>query len=108
MVTRSQHQPSTPVTDSESAEKSVSVTDPRHPLFGRTLPLIKFLNHSRLGRCCQVRVEGDKERMIPLHVTDLAAEQKPLYPLPLDPMSLEQLIKTYLEIYDQLEGSEDE
>lgn len=95
-----QHQHNAPAADSEEAAKTVSVVDPRHPFFGRTFPLLGLTNHTGLGRCCQVLLEGDIVRLIPIEVTDLVPERTPIYPLPVNVASLEDLINTCSEIYD--------
>lgn len=103
-----QHQHNTPIADREEATKTVSVVDPRHPFFGRTFPLLGLTNHTGLGRCCQILQEGDIVRLIPVEATDLVPERKPLYPLPLNLYSLEELINTCSDIYGQLQSGEDE
>lgn len=104
-----QHQHNTPIGDCEEATKTVTVVDPRHPFFGRTFTLLGLTDHAGLGRCCQVPMEGDITRLIPIEVTDLVPERMPMYPLPLNPASLEALVNTCSDIYRPLQqgGHED-
>jgi len=61
-----------------------------------------------LGLCCIVRLPSGFERLLPLAVTNLAAEPPGSYPLALNLPSLEQLITTYQRVMQAREGSEDE
>ena len=80
----------------------VTITDPRHPLFGRTLPLIHVTNRQDLGRCCVIRLQEGIERNVPLEATDHSAEPITIFPLPLDISSMRQLLVTSERILTQL------
>ena len=80
----------------------VTVTDPRHPLFGRTLPLIHVTNRQYLGRCCVIRLQEGIERNVPLEATDHSAEPITIFPLPLSLSSMRQLLATSERVMIQL------
>jgi hypothetical protein len=48
---------------------TVTITDPTHPLYGRTFPLISMTNKQRLGRVCVVWLSPGIERVIPVAST---------------------------------------
>jgi hypothetical protein len=52
------------------AAEVVEVTDPAHPLYGLTFPLIEVANKPQLGRACAVRLTPGVVRLIPLAATD--------------------------------------
>src|SRR5215472_17582813 len=60
---------------------TIEVTDPTHPLYGLTFPLIGVTTKPRLGRVCVVWLYPGVERVIPLTATSLAA------PVPCPPAS---------------------
>jgi hypothetical protein len=51
---------------------TVEVTDPTHPLYGLTFPLIGVTTKPRLGRVCVVWLHPGVERIIPVAATSLA------------------------------------
>jgi hypothetical protein len=59
----------------------VEVTDPTHPLYGLTFPLIGVTTKQRLGRVCVVWLYPGVERVIPVAATSLAGAT-PLPPSP--------------------------
>lgn len=67
----------------------VSIIDPRHPLYGRTFPLIEVVNCRRAQSTCVIDFENGLIRRVPLKVTDK-------YPasleIPTVPISLESLV----------------
>jgi hypothetical protein len=86
----------------------VTVVDPRHPLYGRTLPLIDITNKQYLGRSCVVWIQEGVERIVPLAATDRAPESVTIYPFPLNPFSVRQLVSAYGRIASQItEATED-
>jgi hypothetical protein len=90
-------------------EGSVTVVDPRHPLFNQTFPLIEVTNHLAIGQCCRIWLSCGAERLVPLAATDRAAGPTTIFPLPLDAVSLQQLLQTYGRIMtQQMEAREDE
>src|SRR5262245_28305181 len=59
----------------------VEVTDPTHPLYGLTFPLIGVTTKQRLGRVCVVWLYPGVERVLPVAATSLAGSA-PLPPSP--------------------------
>ncbi len=53
---------------------TVEVTDPTHPLYGLSFPLIGVTVKQRLGRVCLVWLHPGIERAIPVRATNLAGE----------------------------------
>jgi hypothetical protein len=51
---------------------TVEVTDPTHPLYGLTFPLVGITTKQRLGRVCVVWLHPGVERVIPVAATSLA------------------------------------
>ncbi len=93
-----------------SPEEKVTIVDPRHPLFGRTLSLIGITNKQYGGRCCAVKLPEGVSRLIPIEVTDLSLETITIYSLPLSLSSVKQLLATYHRITStkSVEETEDE
>lgn len=81
-----------------STEEHVNIIDPRHPLFGRTLPLVHITNKQNQGRCCVVLLQEGIERIVPLQATDRSSEPIKEFPLPIDLSSVKQLSKVYQRI----------
>ncbi|SRR6266446_10592330 len=73
-------------------EETVRVVDPRHPLFGRTLPFIGVTNSCHRGHCCLVWLRPSVERHVPVSATNLQFDPQTLYPLPISVESLQQLL----------------
>jgi hypothetical protein len=84
-------------------EDSVTITDPRHPLFQRTLPLLGLVNRRDLGPCCIVLVEGMSRQYIPVRVTDRSATPLSAWPLPLDVTSVRELVVTDQRIVGRMD-----
>jgi hypothetical protein len=55
---------------------TVEVTDPTHPLYGLSFPLIGITVKQRLGRVCLVWLHPGIERAIPVSATNLAGEDR--------------------------------
>jgi hypothetical protein len=51
----------------------VTVTDPTHPFFGLSFPLLGITTKQRLGRVCVVALYPGVERVIPIGATSLAS-----------------------------------
>ena len=79
-----------------SPKETVSVVDPRHPLFGRTLPCVGISNSCHRGRCCILWIRPTVERHVPVTATDLEYDPSTLYPLPISLESLQQLLQEFL------------
>src|SRR5215467_6506762 len=76
-------------------EETVTIVDPRHPLFGRTLPCVGIANSSHRGRCCIVWIRPTVERHVPVAATDLEYVAEEMYPLPISVESLQQLLHEF-------------
>jgi|SRR5438132_617544 len=80
---------------------TVEVTDPTHPLYGLTFPLIGVTTKPRLGRVCVVWLYPGVERVIPVAATSLAGPA-PLPPSPcrLSVAGLEALLAVVASLAD--------
>ena len=79
----------------------MTVTDPRHPLYGQTFHLSHIANKQYLGRCCVVWPQEGIERNIPLEATDHSTEPITIFPLPLDLSSVRQLLVAFQRMMSQ-------
>src|SRR5260370_12374363 len=79
-----------------AAQEAITVVDPRHPLFGRTLPCVGISNSCHRGRCCIVWIRPTVERQVPVTATNLEYDPSTLYPLPISLESLQQLLQEFL------------
>ena len=80
----------------------VSIVDPRHPLYGRTFPLLHIKHQRNLILSCVVQVLPDASRLVPVDVTDLAATEPDVFPTPLALSSLHDLMQTFDHILAQV------
>ena len=87
-----------------SPKETVTVVDPRHPLFGRTLPCVGISNSCHRGRCCILWIRPTVERHVPVTATDLEYDPSTLYPLPISLESLQQLLQEFLLVADARNG----
>ncbi|HEY6405935.1 MAG TPA: hypothetical protein VIY29_00565 [Ktedonobacteraceae bacterium] len=85
-------------------EETVTVVDPRHPLFGRTLPCVGIANSSHRGRCCIVWIRPTVERHVPVSATNLEFNPQTHFPLPISVESLRQFLQEYLLVTGGLKG----
>jgi hypothetical protein len=74
---RGQSQQNTPLKRTALPTDTVKVTDPTHPLYGLTFPLIGITTKPRLGRVCVVWLYPGIERIIPFAATSLSATPAP-------------------------------
>ena len=96
-------QQTTPVSKKGCGDEEVTVTDPRHPLYGRTFRLIDITNKQNLERRCIVWLQDDiVERTIPLAATNLANQPVVIPSLPLDEVSVGLLAKVWERIWQGL------
>ena len=84
------NQVTTPIGHRFSPDQTITVLDPRHPLCGRTLPLVALTHHAQLGRCCVVWLRAHVERLIPVQATNWAFDPTDLSPSPLSLAAIEQ------------------
>src|SRR5215468_4276351 len=75
-----QSQQNTPLKFTASPTDTVEVTDPTHPLYGLTFPLVGITTKPRLGRVCVVWLYPGVERSIPFAATSLS--ETPTAPFP--------------------------
>jgi len=72
-----QSQQNTPLKCIASPTDTVKVTDPTHPLYGLTFPLMGITTKPRLGRVCVVWLHPGIERIIPFAATSLSETPAP-------------------------------
>ena len=70
----------------------MTITDPRHPLYGRTFPLLEVRQANRQHVQCVIELDAAIHRVIPLEVTDLGEDPRLISPLPLDILCVRQLL----------------
>src|SRR5205823_5765880 len=80
----------TPIDLIVAPQETITVVDPRHPLFGRTLPCVGISNSCHRGRCCIAWIRRTVERHVPVGATYLEYDPSTLYPLPMSLASLQQ------------------
>ena len=64
--------------------ETVTVVDPRHPLYDQTFPLLQLTNAQNLIRCCVVQLAPSVDRLIPINATNLAPAPPLVFPSPVD------------------------
>jgi hypothetical protein len=89
---------STSLEQSNTSIETITVIDPRDPLFGQTFTLLFVENKSYRGKCCVVRMETGIERHIPIVVTNLSPGSIQSYPLALDLSSVRKLLAVYTRL----------
>src|SRR5215470_8845239 len=94
----------TSIGHSVAPEQTITILDPRHPLCGRTLPLVTMMTHAQLGRCCVVRLGPNVERCVPVHATNLAFDPTTISPTPLSLRAVEQLLRVIHDIHHATQG----
>jgi hypothetical protein len=83
--------------------ETVTIIDPRHPLYDQTFPLLHIKNKQNLVPACLIRLRTSVERLVPLAVTNLAASTPTTFPVSLDLSSLHNLNQTFRRIHAHLE-----
>jgi hypothetical protein len=81
----------------EECEGQVTVTDPCHPLYGRTLKLSGLARLPGHVRHCQVEVLPGRIGFVPVRCTDLSTEPRP-EPTVLTPAAIEELVAAFQAI----------
>jgi hypothetical protein len=94
----------TPIDRRLSTEQTITVTDPRHPLYGRTLTHIAMTYHADLGHCCVVWLRPQVERLVPVGATNLAFDPNAISPTPLSVDAVEQLLRVVHDIQHASQG----
>jgi hypothetical protein len=82
-------------------DESVTVIDPRHPLYGQSFRLVGITTKQYLGRCCVVLDHASRERNLPLAVTDRSPDPLVMAPLPVDVATIEHLIHVFAQLCPQ-------
>src|SRR5262245_1581297 len=98
------NQVTTPIRHRFSVDQTITVLDPRHPLCGRTLPLVAIMHHSQLGRCCVVWLRPHVERFIPVQATNLEFDPHAISLSPLSLAAVEQLLGVFQDIQHAHQG----
>ena len=78
------------------------VVDPRHPLYGLTMPVLRMGQAPGEGPSYVVLFRGKIERKVPVTMTDRSPEPIMIPTLSLDLGSVRQLLTTYQHIRIQL------
>jgi hypothetical protein len=85
----------------------ITVTDPRHPLYGRTMPLLA-IHETSLETWFEVEQAPGVRRRLPTSVTDRNRLRQPTFLSALNWDSVRQLLATYTAILaEPVEGTED-
>jgi len=84
-------------------QATVTVTDPCHPLYHHTFPLLYQTNQRELEPCCLVQIAPGVERLIPTRQTSLSTLPAAGFSCPVDLSSLHNLIKTFAHVLAQVE-----
>ena len=95
----------TPLDHRLSTEQSITVTDPRHPLCGRTLTLIAMTYHPELGQCCVVWLRPQVVRLVPVSATHVAFDPNAISPTPLSVDAVAQLLRVVQDIHHVSQGA---
>jgi hypothetical protein len=98
------NQITTPISHRLSPEQTITVIDPRHPLCGRTLPLVAMTYHANLGRCCVVWLRPHVERLVPIQATNLEFDPNEISPSPLTLAAVEHLLCVVHDIEQASKG----
>jgi hypothetical protein len=98
------NQVTTPIGHRSSADQTITVLDPRHPMYERTFPLVAITHHSQLGQCCVVWLQPHVERFIPVQATNLAFDPNAISPSPLSIAAVEHLLRVFQDIQDAHQG----
>jgi hypothetical protein len=93
------NQHTTPINTTGIIEETVTVVDPRHPLYPQTFRLIGITTKQYLGRCCVVLDQASRERIVPVSVTDRSPDPQTIAPIPLDLASLQDLVLVFTHIH---------
>jgi hypothetical protein len=93
----------TPKRNILAVPETVTIIDPRHPLYDHTFSLLHIKNKQELIPSCLVRLAEGAERLIPISVTNLAVETPNIFPSPIDISSLHELTQVFLRLVAQIE-----
>lgn len=96
-------QHNTPINKSEFTE-TITVTDPRHPLYGQTFRLIQVEDRSDRGKCCLVERDWGQNSYLPLNVTDKSEIRWVSSSIPLSVKAIRQLVVLYTRLTEDNEN----
>ena len=80
--------------DPQVSEGEITVTDPRHPLYGKSLKLTGFTFLRGHIRHCQVEIHSGRVDYVPLASTNLSTEPRP-EPTVLTAAAIEELVRAF-------------
>jgi hypothetical protein len=96
------NQLNTPIDKKITQPETITVTDPRHPLFDQSFPLLQIRNKQDLVLSCHVQIVPGVNRLVPISLTDLATKPIDVFPSPLHISSLQNLTQSYQRIVAQV------
>lgn len=101
---RNQHK--TPLVD-ETCDGKITVTDPTHPLHGRTFRLVGMASPPRMGRCCTIEKLPGIYGQIPIASTNFAKESKRALTV-LRGDAVGRLVQLYEQVMHEVNGRADD
>ena len=84
----------------KAAAEKVTLTDPCHPLYEQSFPLLHIKNKQNMVPSALIQLQEGVNRLVPLESTNMAVSPPVVFPLPVDISSLEKLTK----IFDQIQA----
>jgi hypothetical protein len=84
-------------------QETVTITDPCHPLYDQTFPLLFTTKYHNYEPCCMIQISPEADRLIPIRQTNLSTPVFHVFPSPLDISSLHRFIETFTRIGVQVE-----
>lgn len=85
----------------------MTVTDPRHPLYGQTFSLISIDVRQDRGMCCLIEREWGQNSYLPLEVTNKGSGTIPISTIPLSVRAIQQLASTYAQLVESQQHEND-
>ena len=82
-----------------SLTPSVTIVDPRHPLYGGTFRLLKINVGRSTRRICVVEVDRGIIRHVPIEAKNRAATPPRMHEVPIDMASLARLCNLYFSLF---------
>jgi hypothetical protein len=94
----SAHQETTVEGCIRDGKERVTITDPRHPLYGRDFRLVKIYQSKGRVSQCVIEIIAEVHRTVPLAVTDLSEARPTHSPLPLSLDSVQELVVAFSKL----------
>ena len=88
--------------NTRSESPIVRIVDPRHPLYGRSFPLLKTINRRGAKSICVVQTDLGITRHVPLEVTNKGEVPVSINHVPISIESLLTLSNTYFSNTDDV------